>query len=179
MASLAEREHWVFAYGSLMWRPGFAHVERRAATIEGYHRALCVYSHVHRGTKDAPGLVLGLDLGRRCQGVAYRVAPEQWDGALAYLRERELVTNVYHEVLAPLTLDDGRRVDALAYVVDASHPQYASGLDRQTALALVRQGVGASGANVDYVLSTADHLAEIGVEDPDLIWMAAQLRDAF
>lgn len=173
----ADSEHWVFAYGSLMWRPGFDAAERRLARIEGYHRALCVYSHVHRGTREKPGLVLGLDQGASCQGVAYRVATPAWEGVLAYLRERELVTHVYHEVLAPVVLDDGRHVAALTYVVDPAHPQYAARLDRETALRFVRQGVGQSGPNVDYVCSTFDHLVEIGVEDPDLGWIAARLRE--
>jgi cation transport protein ChaC len=171
-----ENGAWVFGYGSLMWRPGFEALERRIARIEGHHRALCVYSHVHRGTPDKPGLVLGLDVGGRCEGVAYHVAPERWEATLAYLRERELVTNVYREIWTPATLDDGRRVEALAYVIDQSHPQYASGLDRAAALELVRQGVGVSGANVDYVCSTVDHLAEIGVRDDELNWIATELR---
>ena len=85
------KEFWIFGYGSLMWRPGFDYVERHAAWIEGYHRALCVYSHVHRGTPERPGLVMGLDAGGDCRGVAFLVAPERRDATLAYLRARELV----------------------------------------------------------------------------------------
>lgn len=172
------KEFWVFGYGSLMWRPGFDYVERHAAWIEGYHRALCVYSHVHRGTPERPGLVMGLDLGGRCRGVAFRVSDERREATLAYLRERELVTHVYHEVAATLRLDDGRQVEALAYVVDRSHPQYARDLDRHTTLRFVRQGLGRSGANADYVLATVDHMRELGVEDPQMSWLADELRDA-
>jgi cation transport protein ChaC len=171
MAGMA-KDFWVFGYGSLMWRPGFDHVERHAAWIEGYHRALCVYSHVHRGTPDKPGLVLGLDAGGSCRGVAFRVAPERKEETLAYLRARELVTHVYHEVEAQVRLDDGRHIAALAYVVDQGHRQYAHGLDREETLRFVRQGVGQSGANADYVRATVEHMRELEVDDAELSWLA-------
>lgn len=171
-------EFWVFGYGSLMWRPGFDYVERHAAWIEGYHRALCVYSHVHRGTPERPGLVMGLDAGGDCRGVAFLVAPERREATLAYLRERELVTHVYHEVTAPVRLDDGRHVEALAYVVDRGHRQYARGLDRDSLLRHVRQGVGQSGANADYVRATVAHMRELGVEDEEMSWLCAALDGA-
>jgi cation transport regulator ChaC len=92
-------ELWVFGYGSLMWRPGFAFVERHLATVHGFHRSLCVYSHVHRGTAARPGLVLGLDRGGSCRGVAFKVAALDREATIAYLREREQVTMVYREVV--------------------------------------------------------------------------------
>ena len=159
---------WVFGYGSLMWRPGFPHLERRRAQLHGYHRSLCVYSPVHRGTPEKPGLVLGLDRGGRCQGVAFRVAPGETAATLHYLREREQVTAVYRERHLPVQLDDGRTVTALAYVVDRNHPQYAGRLPETELLRLVRQGEGMSGLNPDYVRSTYEHLVAIGVEDPVL-----------
>src|SRR5436305_15171687 len=85
---------WVFGYGSLMWRPGFEFVERVPARLIGEHRALCVYSFVHRGTPEKPGLVLGLDRGGACRGVAFRVAAEHRASSVGYLREREQVTSV-------------------------------------------------------------------------------------
>ena len=83
---------WVFGYGSLMWRPGFPYHDRRHAHLHGYHRSLCVFSHVHRGTPERPGLVLGLDRGGRCHGVAFRVAAPEADATVRYLREREQAT---------------------------------------------------------------------------------------
>ena len=166
---------WVFGYGSLMWRPGFDYVERAVGLLMGYHRSLCVYSHVHRGTPDVPGLVLGLDRGGSCRGVAFRVQPGAEDAARAYLRERELVTNVYRERELRVRLDDAREIAALAYVVDVGHPQYAGRLTREAQLRFVLQGAGRSGANRDYVLSTHDHLADLGFADPTLNWLAAQL----
>jgi glutathione-specific gamma-glutamylcyclotransferase len=173
MAELSDL--WVFGYGSLMWRPGFPFLERRHAHLHGYHRALCVFSHVHRGTPEKPGLVLGLDRGGRCHGVAFRVAAQEAAETVRYLREREQVTAVYLERRLPVRLADGGKVAALAYVVDRRHPQYAGRLPEEELLRLVRQGVGVSGANPDYVRSTHWHLLEMGVTDPVLAHLAAAL----
>jgi glutathione-specific gamma-glutamylcyclotransferase len=166
---------WVFGYGSLMWRPGFPFIERRHAHLHGYHRALCVYSHVHRGTPERPGLVLGLDRGGRCHGVAFRIAAGEAEETVRYLREREQVTAVYLERRLPVRLAGGGTVAALAYVVDRRHPQYAGRLPDDALLRFVRQGVGVSGANPDYVRSTHRHLSEMGVTDPVLAHLAAVL----
>jgi cation transport protein ChaC len=181
MATRAEetrRELWVFGYGSLMWRPGFVYAERHKALLRGWRRRLCVYSHVYRGTADRPGLVLGLDRGGACHGVAFRVEAGLSEATVRYLRERELVTAVYLERMVPVTLADGRRVAALAYVADRAHGQYAGGMPRNRLLELVRQGVGRSGENAEYVLATRDHLRELGILDRELEWLAAQLRAA-
>jgi glutathione-specific gamma-glutamylcyclotransferase len=168
---------WVFAYGSLMWRPGFAHLESVPARLAGAHRALCVYSWVHRGTVEQPGLVLGLDRGGSCRGVAYRVAPADRDSVLAYLRERELVTEVYHEVWRTIRLDRPHHppVRALTFVVDRNHVQYAGVLAPEVVLGHVRRSVGQSGANADYVINTAGHIRALGFSDPELEWLAGQL----
>lgn len=166
---------WVFGYGSLMWNPGFAHRQAVRATLRGAHRSLCVYSHVHRGTEARPGLVFGLDRGGACRGIAFEVAPADRDVVVAYLRAREQVTAVYTEALRPVTLAGGATATALTYVVDRRHRQYAGRLTLEEQLALVRHGVGRSGANPDYVLSTAAHLAELGIRDPLVEALAAAL----
>ncbi len=166
---------WVFGYGSLIWRPGFAFVERQGAMVRGYHRALCVYSHVHRGTSERPGLVLGLDRGGACKGVAFRVAAAHADAALAYLREREQVTSVYREVRLRARLADGESVRAVSYVADRGHVQYAGRLDRAELVRLVSQGVGVSGDNPDYVRNTQAHLAALAIRDETLEWLARSL----
>jgi len=165
----------VFAYGSLMWRPGFEFAERHRAFVRGYHRSLCVYSHVHRGTKNRPGLVLGLDRGGSCNGVAFRVEGAAAEATRAYLRAREQVTLVYREVSLRSRLADGRIVMALCYVADRSHAQYAGRLERPELIRLVAQGEGVSGKNTDYVKSTQAHLAELSIRDTTLEWLAHRL----
>jgi len=166
---------WVFGYGSLMWRPGFDFEERTLATVRGYHRSLCIYSHVHRGSPDRPGLVLGLDRGGACRGVAFRVAARLRDATLACLREREQITLVYHEANLAATLADGRRARVLAYVVEPRHPQYAGRLPLAELVRLVRQGVGVSGRDADYVRNTHDHLTALGIADRTLACIIREL----
>lgn len=170
-------EKWVFGYGSLMWRPGFPFLQARQARVYGYHRSLCVYSHVHRGTPDNPGLVLGLDRGGACRGMGYRVADEVWDQTVAYLRLREQATSVYLETNLELIFDDGQRRRGLAYVIDREHLQYAGGLDTNTMLKLVRQSVGQSGPNPEYVLNTHKQLEEMGIKDRHLSQLAKALQE--
>jgi len=158
-------EFWVFGYGSLMWNPGFEFAERSQALIYGYRRSLCVRSWVHRGTQKNPGLVLGLDRGGSCRGMAFSVAPENWDEVIDYLRARELVTNVYLERRVPLLLADGRTVKAVAYVVDRNHTQYAGALDTSEAARVVNEAEGQSGPNDAYVFNTLAHLKEMGIRD--------------
>jgi glutathione-specific gamma-glutamylcyclotransferase len=169
---------WVFGYGSLMWNPGFAFEERAVGRIHGFRRALCVLSHVHRGTPERPGLVLGLDGGGSCLGVGYRVARARWSETLDYLRRREQVTLVYREVITGFRLSDGRRVDALTYAVDRAHPQYAGKLHAKELAAVARHGVGKSGRCTDYIFNTLQHLREMDIHDPELEAVAALLAQA-
>src|SRR5436189_2503818 len=120
---LSKGDLWVFGYGSLMWRPGFEYIEQVPARLIGEHRALCVYSFVHRGTPEKPGLVLGLDRGGACRGVAYRVAAPLRDKTVAYLREREQATSVYLETYRQVEIiaEPQRRVRALVFCVDRGH----------------------------------------------------------
>ena len=175
----AEPSHgalWVFGYGSLMWRPGFAYSLRCKAMLRGWRRSLCIYSHVYRGTPERPGLVLGLDRGGACPGVAFRVEEALRDKTIRYLREREQPTAVYLERVVPIVLETGERVSALAYVTDRLHPQYAGRLTREAMLERIRAGTGASGDNPTYVKETHDHLLTIGVRDRDLEWLSVRLR---
>lgn len=159
-------EFWVFGYGSLMWNPGFPYEEKAAAHVFGYRRSLCVRSFVHRGTPERPGLVLGLDRGGSCRGVAFRVQQENKADVLDYLRARELVTHVYRERLLPVLLTGRRQVRALGYVVDRSHAQYAGALAADEAAQIIRISAGQSGPNPAYVLNTLSHLREMGIRDP-------------
>lgn len=169
---------WVFGYGSLMWRPGFAFVEQIPARVIGLHRSLCVYSFVHRGTPERPGLVLGLDRGGACRGLAFRVSASHRAETLAYLRAREQVTKVYRETVRGVLLagKPERRVDAVCYVVDRGHPQYAGRLSITEQLHHIRHAHGQSGANPDYVLSTVAALEAMGCRDDELHLLAERLK---
>ena len=173
----ADEDLWVFAYGSLMWRPDFPFVEQIEARLIGAHRALCVYSFVHRGTAERPGLVLGLDRGGACRGIAYRVAVAERIRTVAYLRRREQVTSVYREVIRPVWLrrQPEERVPALCYMVDRGHPQYAGRLALEQQLHHVRQGHGVSGANRDYVIATVTSLERLGYRETQLHQLAQML----
>jgi cation transport protein ChaC len=173
-------DFWIFGYGSLIWRPGFDYLEREPAKLVGLHRALCVYSFVHRGTPEKPGLVLGLDRGGACRGVAYRVATHLRDETIAYLREREQATSVYLETFRQVELiaEPQRRVRALVFCVDRGHVQYAGRLTLDQQLHLVRQGHGRSGDNREYVLSTVEALEALGFRDRDLHMLAQTLKGA-
>ena len=158
-------ERWIFGYGSLMWRPGFPFAERRGATLHGRRRAFCIYSVHHRGTYERPGLVLGLAPGGATRGAAYRVAEADWDETYAYLLEREQPTETYIEARRHVRLEDGRRVEALTFLSDVGHPQWAGALDLGHQAALIAGATGLSGRNVDYLRDLVAHLREMGVRD--------------
>lgn len=161
---------WVFGYGSLMWQPGFAFSERHHATLRGWRRRFCLWSIRYRGTPEAPGLVLGLDAedDALCEGVAFRVPAADADAVRDYLRARELVTYAYAEAVQPVTLPGGDTRDALTFVIDRSHPQYAGTLPPAEQAAIIARAAGPSGTNRAYLDSTLAHLAEAGIADPML-----------
>ncbi|WP_342640669.1 gamma-glutamylcyclotransferase [Rhodoligotrophos ferricapiens] len=172
------QDFWVFGYGSLMWRPGFAFEEQRPALLRGAHRSLCVFSHVHRGTPERPGLVLGLDQGGSCRGTAFRVAPERWSEVVTYLRAREQVTDVYREAVRKVSFTDRNgsgAADALVFLIDRRHRQYAGRLTVEQQVPLILQGCGISGQCSEYVRSTVLHLRELGIHDPELEAVMAAL----
>lgn len=171
---------WFFGYGSLMWRPGFDFDAFEPARLEGWHRALCIYSHHYRGTVERPGLVLGLAEGGFCMGRAFGVAPERAAGVLAYLDERELQGDqVYDRLCLKLTLIPSQQpVMAWCYVAKPGHAQFAPGLDPDSVLRCVRQGHGIMGPCGDYVRNTLAHLGEMGIAEPALEALVEALGEA-
>ncbi|VAW15526.1 Cation transport protein ChaC [hydrothermal vent metagenome] len=154
---------WVFGYGSLIWRPGFEFISAQGGLLCGFHRSLCIYSHLYRGTPEKPGLVFGLLPGGSCRGRAFEISSDKWAGVLSYLRERE--TQVYREVRGPIKLDDGRKVEALSFVANEDHAQFAGGLSIEEKLALVDSSQGQTGSNRDYIFNTMEHLTQLGISD--------------
>lgn len=169
---------WVFAYGSLMWHADFPYAQNRRAMLFGYHRALCVYSWVYRGSEENPGLVFGLDRGGAVAGRAYRIEAPHAEAVYAQLYEREMVTAVYCPRWLSLRLADGtpETVTGLAFVANEHNPQYAGKLHEDEVLYLVKAGHGTSGPCTEYVLNTADHLRECGIRDRALERLAKKLR---
>ena len=184
---------WIFGYGSLMWRPDFPFIERARATVDGYHRSFCIRSTHHRGTNERPGLVLGLDRGRTCTGIAYRIAAEHATDVIGYLRQRELIYGVYRETSVSVRLDregpsslgtEGfigadcgigppSHIRALAYVVERGHPSYAGRLPLEQQARIIRAAHGSSGDNLDYLFNTVRLLGELGIREPDLVRLRA------
>ncbi|MCC5964664.1 MAG: gamma-glutamylcyclotransferase [Natronohydrobacter sp.] len=173
----AQDSLWIFGYGSLIWEPGFAYQSRQIARLEGYHRSFCMRSIHHRGTVDSPGLVLALDEGPGgCEGVAFEIPARIAEESLEYLRARELISAAYLERHAPVTLQDGRAVEAVTYVIDPEHDQYCAGLTLEEQAQIIARAAGGRGPNCAYLFNTAAHLAELGLCDPDLDWLAARVR---
>jgi glutathione-specific gamma-glutamylcyclotransferase len=165
---LAEGEAlWVFGYGSLMWNPGFPHLESRPALLRGYHRRFCVYSHRYRGTPERPGLVLGLDRGGSCRGIAFRVARADEAAVLDYLWDREMINGVYRPRLLPLRTPGGE-VRACAFVAERGHVQYCGDLGLERVVDCIRQGCGERGPNLEYLANTVRHLRDLGIRDGSL-----------
>jgi cation transport protein ChaC len=159
---------WVFAYGSLIWQPGFEPAEAIPARLHGWHRAMCILSTIYRGCPDTPGLVLGLDRGGSCRGLAYRVEAGQAGSVRALLDAREMVGGVYDPRFAPVRLADGRRIDGYVYIARRDHRQYAGMLSPDQASRLIRQGIGSRGTSRDYLASTVARLDALGLADRTL-----------
>jgi len=178
---------WVFGYGSLMWRPGFDIAEARLARVPDYRRAFALISVHYRGTPERPGLVLGLDWkpGHACTGMALRISPERADEVRHYLAERELVSRAYFEVSHQVTLlcpgegaspGEGDRVEAICYIVDRTHSQYAGGMSLEDQAAIICESEGPTGSNRDYLFNTASHLRDLGIDDPELFELERMVR---
>ncbi|WP_425037628.1 gamma-glutamylcyclotransferase [Primorskyibacter sp. S187A] len=169
---------WVFGYGSLLWNPGFEVAEQRLASLEDFARSFCMRSIHHRGTEEDPGLVLALDekSGAVCDGLALRAKPGTEEATLAYLRERELISSAYVERHVMLGLDDGRRVEALAYVINRDHWQYCRDLPLEDQAQIIARAVGGRGPNTEYLWNTTEHLDQLGIQDADLHWLSQRVR---
>ena len=166
----------MFGYGSLMWRPGFHFVERQPAMLHGRRRAFCIYSVHHRGTPERKGLVLGLAPGGAVRGAAFRVADADWAQVYAYLKEREQPTETYVESPVFVRLADGRRVKALGFLSDTTHPQWAGALGFEEQARLIAGSRGLSGRNIDYLRDLVEHLRHDGVRDRGMERLLARVE---
>lgn len=161
---------WIFGYGSLMWKPGFDYAERHVAELQGFRRSFCMRSIEHRGTPEAPGLVLALEdhEDASCLGVAFRAEAESAEATLAYLRARELVTSAYLETTQPVRLATGAIVTAVTYVMDREHEQYAGDLSHDAQAEIIAGASGGMGPNPDYLFGTVEALRAQKIADHEL-----------
>ncbi len=159
---------WIFGYASLMWQPGFPYLEAHPALLRGYHRSLCVYSTIYRGTPEKPGLVMGLDRGGSCRGRAFLLNAPDVPDVMAYLYKREMDTNVYSPKFIDVRLDDQRRVSAYHFIVRREHHQYTGKMSIEESARLVRRGVGPKGTSMEYLGNTLEHLDELGIVEGPL-----------
>jgi cation transport protein ChaC len=171
-----EGDFWVFAYGSLMWDPGFDFLRNETAQLYGYHRCLCLWSVEYRGTLERPGLVMGLDHGGSCLGRAFLISEKNAPQIIAQLNEREMITGAYRSALKPLHLGTDELVEGICLIARRDHPQYAPSLPRQTIIELVKGAHGKRGSNREYVLNTVHHLQEMGMVDDILANIALLLE---
>ena len=159
---------WVFGYGSLVWNPIVHHEERRVARLHGFHRSFCLWSHVNRGSLQRPGLVLGLDTGGSCRGVAFRIAARHADEELRLLWRREMVLGVYSPRWA--TVEAGNdTLSAIAFFANREHANYAGKLPLETVIKTLVSARGQLGTPAEYLLETVRGLIEHGVRDAYLL----------
>jgi len=163
-------DFWVFAYASLMWRPGFSYVEARPAVLSGYVRDMCFLSIHYRGTPQVPGLVCGLmpESGGQCKGRAYRINPSDIGTVTEYLDGRELITNIYLPRHLDIELENGRGVTARVYIADTAHAQFVGPWSDDRKVDAILRGAGSEGRSLDYLSSLVAHLRDIGIEDARL-----------
>ncbi len=169
-----DTEVWVFGYGSLLWNPGFDFVEKRPALLYGYHRAFCIYSEYYRGTVEQKGLVLGLDRGGSCHGMAFRLMPDAVHDILDYLWDREMMTldegtvSTVYDLRVINARTNGGPVRCRTFVANRDHGDYAGRLPEDQVVTMIQGGVGATGSNRDYLRNTVRHLDELGIGDGPL-----------
>jgi cation transport protein ChaC len=166
---------WVFAYGSLIWNPAFHFAGREKAHLYGYHRQFCLWTPLGRGSPDRPGLMLGLEHGGSCTGVAFRIAAAAIEVELEAIWRREMVTAAYRPRWVPVHAESGPG-RAIAFVINRRHERYARRLPEAEVVRTVAHAEGALGACRDYLFNTVAHLAELGIHDRRLTRLAAAVR---
>ncbi len=167
----------MFGYGSLIWNPAFHYIEKRPALLRGWHRRFCLKLFMGRGSPETPGVMLGLDQGGTCHGVAFRIAAAQVREELGILWQREMYGGAYHARLLALE-SEGGPIAAVTFVINHDHPRYIKELSLEQTAALIATGCGDLGTCREYLDNTVAHLRELGLDDEGLARIAAALPNA-
>jgi len=170
-----DRDVWIFGYGSLIWRPEFDFTEKRPAQIDGFHRALCLWSRINRGTPEVPGLVFGLEQSGDCQGMVFRVAADRVRSTFSTVWKREMGTGAYHPTWLDCMTPNGP-VRGLAFVINQAGPAYVSEPPQDALIEIILRAQGIYGTCLEYVTQTADALHSAGIHDQRLMDLVKSLR---
>ncbi len=168
---------WVFAYGSLIWNPAINVVEQRVGTMYGYHRAFCVRTVVSRGTRRAPGLMLGLERGGACRSPAYRIAKDTLETEITLLFRREMMTNVYRPKWVWMSCE-GQKLPVLAFVMNTRHSLYVGRLPETEVVRIIATARGSLGRCSDYLFQTVESLHAVNIRDRHLEHLARCVKAA-
>jgi cation transport protein ChaC len=163
-----------------MWNPAIEFAEQQPCRVDGWRRSFCFWMPMGRGTPELPGLMLALEQGGACEGIAYRLAPQQVQSELGLLWNREMLAGIYQPAWIPTTLRDGRTVTAITFVVDTAHCQYCGDLPIERAAHHIAFAEGRRGACRDYLANTAAHARALHIHDPyieELVGRVSDLRD--
>ncbi|WP_058913001.1 gamma-glutamylcyclotransferase [Entomohabitans teleogrylli] len=167
---------WIFGYGSLMWNPAMEYEESCSGTLPGWHRAFCLCLTAGRGTACQPGRMLALKEGGRTTGIAYRLPEGSLEDELALLWKREMITGCYLPTWCQLSLDDGRTVNALVFIMDPRHPLYESDTRPQVIAPLIACASGPLGTNAQYLYALEQELRKLGMRDECMDELAMEVR---
>jgi len=168
---------WVFGYGSLMWNPAIEVAESQKAHLRGYHRMFCLSLHLGRGMPEKPGLMLGIDRGGSCTGVAHRIEADKVESELSILWMREMVSGAYEPRWVSVDIEGRGRTRVLTFVINRYHPRYEGVLDEEICARRIAEAQGMLGTNRDYLYRTVKHLAELGIEDGPMHSLERRVRE--
>ena len=168
---------WLFASGSLIWNPAFHYVERRIGAVHGLHRRFCLWTDLGRGTREHPGLMIGLDTCGSCRGVLYTIAAADIASELEIVWRREMVTGAYRPCWVQARTARGPR-RAIAFLINHAHERYAGRLGDAEVVAAIAGACGPLGACADYLFNTTAHLDELGIVDRSLRRLSRLVRAA-
>ena len=165
---------WIFGYGSLIWRPEFDFIEQRAASLQGYHRSLCLWSRINRGTPEIPGLVFGLEQSGACQGMVFKIPSQNVEQTFDAVWKREMGTGAYLPRWLNCETQQGA-VAAMAFVIDQNGPAYVKQPPEDDLVDIICRAHGTYGSCFDYVTQTAVSLKAAGICDEQLANLTERL----